>query len=224
MKTRHTLSALILAVSLATGHAGLAQDATKPAADATAPAATDTTTTAPAADGTAAQPDALSLGTEDKTTEVGKNYTREAFGDWNLNCTKTADGKNEPCQLYQLLHDKDGNAVAEVNLVSLPAGGEAVAGATIITPLETLLTEQLRLTIDAGKTKRYPFNFCTAIGCISRVGFTGDELAAMKKGAKANIVIVPVAAPDKTVSVDVSLKGLTAGLDAVTAANAWQKP
>ena len=102
-------------------------------------------------------------------------------------------------------------------------GGEAVVGATIITPLETLLTQQLNLTVDGGKTKRYPFTFCADVGCVARVGFTKEEVEDFKKGNVAVISVVPVADPNRTVDVDISLKGFTAGLEAVQKAFAANK-
>lgn len=148
--------------------------------------------------------------------EVGSSYLAQTFESWEQRCVKTAEGK-DPCQLYQLLKDGDGNAVAEINMFGLPAGGQAVGGATFIAPLETLLTSQLRITVDAGQTKIYPFAFCTKQGCVARLGFTTEELAAFKQGAKATITIVPAAAPDTDVNLDLSLKGFTAGYDAVSA-------
>ena len=50
------------------------------------------------------------------------------------------------------------------------------AGATIITPLETLLTQQITLQVDTAQPKRYPFSWCSPIGCVSRVGFTQAEI------------------------------------------------
>ena len=44
--------------------------------------------------------------------------------------------------------------------MALAEGAEAVAGATVLTPLETLLTQMVTLTIDGGKAKRYPFTWC----------------------------------------------------------------
>ena len=112
--------------------------------------------------------------------------------------------------------------MAEFTIFSLPSGAnaQAVAGATFIAPLETLLTSGMRLQIDAGPSKVYPFTFCAQLGCVVRLGFTADEVAAMKKGANAVITIVPFVAPDETVALTVSLKGFTAGLEAVDAANA----
>lgn len=207
MKTM--FQALALGVSLlASGSPALAQ------------ATTDTT---PQAD--AAVPTDLSMGQEPNPglpiqadAEVGKTYLAADFDKWQQRCVKTADG-SDPCQLYQLLNDKDGNSVAEISLFNLPAGGQAVAGATFMAPLETLLTANLNITIDAGMTKIYPFAFCTIHGCVARLGFTAEELAAFKNGAKAVLTIVPAAKPDASVDLDLTLKGFTAGFEAVSAAS-----
>lgn len=147
--------------------------------------------------------------------EVGQTYLSETFDSWELRCRKTGDGA-DPCLLFQLLKDATGNPVSEISFFALPAGGEAVAGANVVVPLETLLTRNLGMTIDGEQSKVYPFVFCTRAGCVSKVGLVATELDAMKKGAKAQISIVPAAAPDKVVTLDVSLKGFTAGFEAVS--------
>lgn len=172
-------------------------------------------TEAPAAD--AAATDNLSMG-QPPADGVGSTYTKETFESWEQRCVKTADG-NDPCQLYQLLKDAEGTAVAEINMFSLPEGGQAAAGATIVVPLETLLTAGMRFAIDTAEPKVYPFTFCAQIGCVARIGFTADELAAFKKGSKGVLTIVPAVSPKDTVVLDVSLKGFTAGYDAVKASN-----
>lgn len=185
-----------------------------------APAAGDATTApAPAATPAPAQTPAPTSPAV-AGSGVGEPYVAESFEAWELRCVRTEDG-SDPCQLYQLLKDKTtGKPVAEVSLLALPPGGEAVAGATVIVPLETLLTQQLNVTVDQGKTKRYPFTFCAEVGCVARVGFTQEDIDGFKKGSVATVTVVPVAAPDKTVDVEISLKGFTAGFDAVAKANA----
>lgn len=168
---------------------------------------------APAADG-------LSMGQPEGGADgIGSTYAKASFDAWEQRCVKTESGQ-DPCQLYQLLKDGEGTSVAEINLFPLPEGGKAVAGATVVAPLETLLPAGLRIAIDTAEPKVYPFTFCARIGCIARVGFTAEELEGFKKGAKAVVTIVPAAAPEKSVVLDVSLKGFTAGFDAVTANNA----
>lgn len=163
----------------------------------------------------------LSLGQEVNSGGIGETYVAAKFEDWEQRCVRTASGV-DPCQLYKLLKDGQGNSVAEFTVFGLPAGteGPAVAGATFIAPLETLLTAGMRMQIDEGASKVYPFTFCAEIGCVVRLGFTAEEVAAMKAGANAVISIVPFVAPDQTVTLNVSLKGFTAGLEAVDAANA----
>jgi invasion protein IalB len=167
----------------------------------------------------------LSMGTEAgaapailtaETAQVGQGYLAANFDLWEQRCEKTADGK-DPCQLFQLLKDAEGNAVSEFSMFPLPAGGQAAAGATVVVPLETLLTAALTIAIDSAPAKVYPFTFCAQIGCVARVGFTAEEVEQFKKGAKATITVVPAAAPETKVNVDISLKGFTAGYEAVLA-------
>lgn len=186
------------------------------------------TAPAPQADGTvvadAATSNGLSMGQEvgadgaPVEDGVGSTYVAASFDVWEQRCIRTADG-SDPCQLYQLLKDANGNSVAEFSMFNLPKGNQAAAGATVIVPLETLLTENLLLAVDGGKAKIYPFTFCSTIGCVARIGFTADEVAQFRKGAKATLTIVPVVAPDQKVSLDLSLKGFTAGYEAVSKTN-----
>jgi invasion protein IalB len=198
---------LALTLGLAvSGLAAFAQETAAPATEApaaTAPAATDLAMGEPAQDPNA----------------IGSTYSKAVFDAWDLRCVRTETGQ-DPCQLYQLLKDGEGTSVAEFNLFDLPEGGEAVAGATVIAPLETQLTAGLRIAVDATEPKVYPFTFCARVGCVARVGFTAAEMDALRKGDKAVVTIVPAVAPDQQVVLELSLKGFTAGFDAVKTSNA----
>ena len=216
LKSRISLIALLIAFGPA---AAMAQDNTEAGATPEAPVAApaDTNNTA------APAPDAgLSMGVETDGGEprLGQVYTAASFEAWEQRCEKTDLG-TDPCQLYQLLKDEEGNSVAEFSMFSLPAGAQqgAVAGGTFVAPLETLLNEGMRLTVDGNKTRAYPFNVCSQMGCVSRIGFTAEEVAAFKKGNTATFAITPFMAPDQKVDLKVSLKGFTAAYDAVAAAN-----
>jgi len=150
---------------------------------------------------------------------VGTNYTRENYGDWQMRCVVTADGK-DPCQLYQLMKNGDGNPVAEFSIFELPANQAAVAGATVSTPLETLLTQQLTIAVDEQNSKRYPFSFCSANGCYARIGLTAEDLATYQHGNLAIVSIFRVVAPDTVVALRLSLAGFTKGFAAIVASNA----
>lgn len=191
--------------------------------------ATDTTTETPASDapatdeattgasGTAAEiEEQLSLGEDaDKDPDLGKPYTKEEIGAWEMRCIKT-DQEVDPCQMYQLLDDGNGSPVAEVSLFRLPDGGKVEAGATVVVPLETSLPQQLLLSVDGGKARRYPYAFCNPVGCYVRLGLTNDDVAAFKRGKAAVITIVPALATDQKVELELSLEGFTAGFEKVS--------
>ena len=205
------LRALTLGLGLMAFSAANAQttEAAPPVADAASP--NDLAMGSPAVPGLPTQAEA----------GVGKTYLAANFDKWEQRCVKKADG-SDPCQLYQLLRDTEGNDVAEISVFNLPEGSQAAAGATFMAPLETLLTANLKIGIDAKQPKLYPFAFCTKAGCVARLGFTAEEIAGLKKGIKATLTIVPAAAPDKTVDLELTLKGFTAGYEAVKTANTKQ--
>lgn len=159
------------------------------------------------------------LDTGEPVNEPGgddNTYVKSTHGDWAVQCLRVQEGP-EPCQMYQLLRDPNGGSVAEVSIFRINNGGQVAAGGTFVVPLETLLTEKLNLRVDSGQAKRYDFSFCTTVGCYARVGFTGEDVAAFRRGNVANVTIVPALAPDQRVTVSMSLTGFTAAYDEITA-------
>lgn len=199
-----TLCSFIASVAVAqsTGDSS----ATEPTADAA---------TLQAADQANETPSELSLGEE--TIQRGDRYLSETIGDWELRCIRI-DGENDPCEMYQLLEDQDGNAVAEVSMFRLENAGRAVAGATIVAPLETLLTAQMSISVDGATVKRYPFAFCSQIGCAARIGLTQEDINAYKRGKSAKVSVVPAASPENVVTLQMSLTGFTASYNKATVA------
>ncbi|EYD71660.1 invasion associated locus B family protein [Limimaricola hongkongensis] len=227
MPNRLTLLASVALLALSTPLA--AQDTSTPEAPQApaAPAQTDAPD-APEQAEAPAEPDtpvapAAETGAETAQADApaserpGQPYVAETHGDWSLRCMRVEEGETEPCQLYQLLEDGEGNAVAEVTVLPLSAQAQAAAGVTVTAPLGTLLTEALSISIDGGEAARYPFSFCNAAGCVSRFGLSEQQLSAFKRGRAGMLRIVPVAAPDQEVNLDMSLSGFTAGFDAVSA-------
>ncbi len=94
-------------------------------------------------------------------------------------------------------------------------GGQAAAGATILVPLETLLPAQLTIAVDDTPGKRYNYTYCSPVGCAAQIGLTQEDIDGFKKGKSATVTLVPAPAPDQVVSLTLSLKGFTAGYDAV---------
>lgn len=195
----HLLKPLAIGTLILLGAPAIAQETT-----------TDVETINPASDADSTTD--LSMGTEvTDAAAVGTPYIREAFGDWALRCLVAEEGTADPCQLYQLLYDEDGNSVAEISMFPLPSGSRAAAGATIVVPLETLLTEQLQISVDGSPTRQYPFTFCNRAGCVARVGFTAEDISLFKRGNAATLRMVPAVSPENQVILNISLSGFTAG-------------
>lgn len=204
-----TATAEVTTVETTTTETTTAETVTEAVTDAatTDTAATAAETTEAATDET---PEGLSMGEEVvEENAVGSTYVLERIGDWDLRCVRVPEGEKEPCQLFQLMKDENGAAIAEINFVTLAKGSQAVAGATIVAPLETLLTKQLTLAVDGGAKKRYPFRFCNQVGCYSQIGFSNADVASFKRGASASLTIVPAFAPTETITVKLSLTGFT---------------
>lgn len=225
-KTSRVLAALALAGMVSLGWAAgpaMAQDTatdTEAEAEAEAPEA-DAPATETAEEGTNAT-DALAQEVLSTGQPVGAGpaiYVREEHGDWEVRCLEAPEGQDDPCQLFQRLSDQNGNPTADVNVFDLPDGGEIVAGATILTPLQTLLTAQVTMSVDNGQPRRYPFSFCDASGCYARLGFTAEDVNRFRRGAAAKVIIVPALAPDQRAELTMSLSGFTAGYEAVKVAN-----
>lgn len=186
---RRTTTALTLVALLAIGTQATAQD----------------TTTPPGAD-------ALDLG-EPVGPRAGEIYVAETHGDWDVRCIRAPEGQDDRCNLYQLVTNAEDAPVAEFNLFRLPEGGQAVAGANVVVPLETLLTQQLTLSVDAGEPRRYPFSFCNDAGCVARIGLTQTDIDGFRTGSTVTLRLVAAAAPDEEVLLTMSLAGFTDGFD-----------
>lgn len=149
----------------------------------------------------------------------GSFYFKAEYGDWRLRCTKIS-GETDPCQMFQLIKDSTGGAVAQVLINEITSSETfAVAGATIIVPLETALTEDFLMQIDDHPPKAYPYAYCSSVGCFVRLGFTPVDLNWLKSGQIAKLATVPYRNPETRRVLPMSLNGFTAAYDALLDAN-----
>lgn len=144
---------------------------------------------------------------------VGEPYGR-IEGDWRVVCQKTLSGE-DPCRMGQLLRDEAGNPVIEVEVSRFKGGNAPDAVMVINTPVGTILTEGVTLTIDTSKPAKVPFFYCDGQVCVSRVNLRDADAAAFKRGNMAKVTIVPVTNPGTPVSVDMPLTGFTASYDSL---------
>lgn len=141
-----------------------------------------------------------------------EEITVETHGAWEVRCT--ADKKN--CFMYQLMLNAEGRGVAEFTMVKLPAGNEAVAGATVVAPLGTLLTRGMVMAVDENEATQYPFSWCTRPGCFARFGLTDLTIQQMQSGAAVKIALFSIADAQQAVEVEASLEGFTAAFETLT--------
>lgn len=196
------LTTLPLVALLVAGGGALAQET-----------ATQTEDAATTGQGGTAEP-GLDMGRE---VRPDPSYIRETYDAWQLQCFRT-EAEEDPCQMNQLLREEAGNPVAEFSLFKLPDGSEAVAGATIVVPLGTLLPQGLKIAVDDGVAKAYNFSFCSMVGCFARIGLNQADIDAFKSGGEAVLTIVPAQAPDQRVVIKASLKGFTKAFENVSVA------
>ncbi len=169
---------------------------------------------APAASDAADAPAAADPAEAAPAAPAEPEFITEAFGDWELRCTPD----KADCFLYQLLRDQDDNPVVEFSMIKLPAEAEATAGATVVTPLGTLLTAGLSVQVDSNAAATYPFNWCTRSGCFARFGVDDGGVSTLKRGAKATVTLRSIGLPEEPVVLTLSLTGFTAAYDALVAA------
>ena len=142
-------------------------------------------------------------------------YIKERFENWTLKCIKPVNSI-ERCEANQIIFNQKQQPVAEISIIKLPKGQVAAAAATIIVPLETILSEGLVLAIQELEPKKYQFKFCNSLGCYSQIGLTDDEVKALKKKEKASISLKHISSGDQQIVIPMSLAGFTKTFSKVT--------
>ena len=135
-------------------------------------------------------------------------YTKERFENWTLKCIKPVNSI-ERCEANQIIFNQKQQPIAEISIIKLPKGQVAAAAATIIVPLETILSEGLVLAIQELEPKKYQFKFCNSLGCYSQIGLTDDEVEALKRKEKASIFLKHISSGDQQIVIPMSLDGFT---------------
>lgn len=208
---RQTISAMALALGLALPLPAMqaaAQEAPADAGGQTAPAPANENG---ANENGTGENEASENGAADPAAPEMRIKLRETFGDWEVRC---APDESE-CFMYQLATDANDNPVAEINLVRLAEGSPAVAGATVLTPLGTLLRPGLAVQVDEEQQRSYPFAWCDAAGCFARFALDQEAVDTYKQGNAARMTLFSIGAPGTPVELSISLNGFTAAMDSL---------
>lgn len=150
--------------------------------------------------------------------EPGEPYVAEIFRDWQIRCIRSDnDDVPDRCEMFQLLEEENGNPVAEFRIAAaLVEDGETVANATILTPLDTLLSPGLQVRVDDAEPAVVPFAFCRPIGCFVQLSLTADNIAQFENGADTQVVLFALVRDEigqmggSPVPTTASLRGFTA--------------
>ncbi len=147
-------------------------------------------------------------------------YVDEVFTDWQRECLRTEDG-NDPCRMAQILYDAERNPVGKIALARQAADSAAVSMGELALPIDLgiLLPQGLTIGVDRGLSKQYDFYMCLPDGCIARLLFGADDVAAFKAGEVMNLGLVAFLPPDREptrIQIPVSLKGFTAAYDSLS--------
>lgn len=123
--------------------------------------------------------------------EPGETFVAEIFRDWQIRCIRSeGDEAPDRCEMFQLLEEENGNPVAEFRIgATLIEEEGAVANATILTPLDTLLSPGLQIQVDDNEPALVPFAFCRQVGCFVQISLTEENLEIFQNGADATVVL-----------------------------------
>lgn len=153
-------------------------------------------------------------------TEVapGEAYVAEIFRDWQVRCIRSqAETTPDRCEMFQLLEEENGNAVAEFRVSAAIVEEEGtVADVTILTPLDTLLSPGLQIRIDDDEPAVVPFAFCRPVGCFVQLSLTRENVQQFENGVDAQVVLFALIRDElgqmggSPVPTMVSLRGFTA--------------
>jgi invasion protein IalB len=138
----------------------------------------------------------------------GSDELRDTYGDWQVRCAPGTDD----CVIAQVGRGPQGNDVLEVRVRKLDGvtgqNGETIPAAIqILTPLGVNLKAGVRVKVDGNEVRAAPFEVCAQGGCVVREPMSDDFLEEMKAGRTANMTIV--AAPNREITVPISLSGFT---------------
>jgi len=144
-------------------------------------------------------------------------------GDWALQCEDAqSEGQNgasdkpaeRACGMVQTARNEERKNIAlTLVLLRTEQQGKQTTMMRVMAPIGVFLPTGVALEIDGAAVGRVPFTRCLPQVCIAFAEASPQTLEKLKKGGKANFIIYE--APGLGISLQLSLKGFTAGFDAL---------
>ena len=145
---------------------------------------------------------------------VAQPQDGQKFQDWTVRCeADPANAAVKRCYIVQAVVAGEQRQRVMLLAVAYPPNQKEPL-ATAVLPLGTALRPGIRVAIDDGEPKRYPFSICLPDGCQAPIPLDATLLAAFKKGVAGSVAFRRP--PDgRVVKVPFSLKGFTAAVNAL---------
>lgn len=134
---------------------------------------------------------------------------KATHGDWEVRCAEADQGQ---CVMTQRVNGAEGNTLFVVEVLKLPEGAEGSTGLRIRAPLGVLLTRGLQVRVDSGEPVTAPFAFCVQDVCVAEIVLREQDVNVFRRGAKADLTVYAVNAPQTPQTGEMSLMGFTASL------------
>ncbi len=145
-------------------------------------------------------------------------------GDWVLQCEDEPEEKvagatpdkphERACGMVQTARNEERKNIALTLVLMLTEQqGKQATMMRVMAPIGVFLPTGVALEIDGAAVGRVPFTRCLPQVCIAFAEASPQTLEKLKKGDKANFIIYE--APGLGINLKLSLKGFTAGLDAL---------
>jgi len=149
-----------------------------------------------------------SVAAQAETVTAADGSTIEKFGNWRGKCA-SPDGSNNICTLSFEIRSEQSQSVALFFAIGRNPNNEYYA--ITIVPLGTHLPNGVKFSVDGTELAAIPLQVCIPIGCQSISPMASDSLQRLKAGN--NMVVDFVDIRNGPVSLNVSLSGMTAGIN-----------
>jgi invasion protein IalB len=155
---------------------------------------------------------AQNASTQKPAANTGQNNVKVTHHkDWEVRCPKSDE--QGPCEMTQLIKNPDNDKPIMRVLMGYPPQANGQPAMILILPLGTRLTQGVQLSVDGGKTLRFPFQICLKEGCRAAFQVKSSLLHQLKHGQSAKATIV--GPKGHQINLKISLLGFTASNKAI---------
>lgn len=138
--------------------------------------------------------------------------SRQAVGDWSVECIEGIDPTPGACQLYQRVLTQDVNVAAMVTAIAW-SPSESALRLQVSLPLGTDLRSQPVMRIDGEVFGTFSWSRCLARGCMVEALLSRELVSRLTQGETASITVVH---PDGGgIEIPLSLTGISSGLEII---------